>query len=381
MPEDKNAIQHKESVDNILNLAFNKTELTEQEKEDIYQVVINTGAKVLPGLYQDYNYKDKGNYHIRGKIDLLTAISTELGLDKLSDTNAEDVAKKRAIAEFVIESVGLKEGYRDKYSGGTTTTGFNSLIIDPDAVAKFQNGVRSVIENEGGGADLVYFDRLFGEETRSIESIQGEDQKANAYEQILLSNVYGEQDQDKLTNEHGTAVNLKSSGGLGRYYNIDYRKESTYNLLHSSSEGVFSQETLKQLKDDPILGKYVKHRTKIMNDTGFDYYHLDLPSDMVDGLPTTYQESYSSYDSPQAGYVSLNPVKVSVDEKRKKQHRDLLEKNNNKDNSVVLNLKNHLLVEFVTDDTEGYEKPNTNDKEVIFAEKLKVFDKKRSQGR
>ena len=201
MPEDKNAIQHRESVDNILNLAFNKAELTEQEKEDIYQVVINTGAKVLPGLYQDYNYENKHNYHERGKIDLLTAISTELGLDKLSDTNAEDVAKKRATAEFVIESIGLKGGYRDKYHGGTTTTSFNSLIIDPDAVAKFQNDVKGVIENEGGGADLIYFDRLFEEETRSMESIQGEDQKANAYEQILLSNVYGKQDLEALTNE------------------------------------------------------------------------------------------------------------------------------------------------------------------------------------
>ena len=99
---------------------------------------------------------------------------------------------------------------------------------------------------------------------------------------------------------------------------------------------------------------------------------------MVDGLPTTYQERYGNYEYPQAGYVSLNPVTVSVsasDEKRKEQHENLL-KNNNKDNSVVLNLKNHLLVEFVTDDTEGYKKPNTNDKEVIFAEKLKIFDKR-----
>lgn len=360
MPEDKNAILHAESVDNIIGLAYNKIELTDAEKKEIYNSVVNAGVKVLPSLYQDYEYKNENLYNTRGKIDLLTAISTELGLDKLSDTDVNDVAKKRAISEFVIESIGLTDGYRDAYDGGIITTSFNSLIIDKDALSKFENDVRGVIESEGGGADLVYFDRL-------------------SIDKILLSNVSGKQNQNKLTNQYGTAVNLKSSEDLGKYYNIDYRKEDIYNLLHSSSDGVFSQETLKALKDDPILGKYIEHRTEVRGkNVTTDFYHLNLPDEIAKNLPTTFEEHYSSTNLGQNGHVSLNPVSVSVIDKgdNLENHKNQIEtqKNNGINNRITKDLQTQLYTDYIVDGTEGYDKPNTTDKEVIAAEKLKVFN-------
>jgi hypothetical protein len=141
------------------------------------------------------------------------------------------------------------------------------------------------------------------------------------------------------------------------------------------------QETLKALKDDPILGKYIEHRTKVRGkNVTTDFYHLNLPDEIAKSLPTTFEENYSSTNLGQNGHVSLNPVPVSVVNSdiggNLENHKNQIEtqKSNGINNGITKDLQTQLYTDYIVDGIEGYDKPNTTDKEVIAAEKLKVFN-------